>query len=176
MAYVHAKTAAGRQEIEDRARRLPPALRSLLLMVDGQRDDTELTGLLPGLRAPADALAQLSALGLIDIVGGAPAPAAARALTAGREDDPVLYARLRDWMSDSVRRHLGLKGYFLQLKIERCTGVGALETLWPEMVAALARSKSPALANRWKEETRALLDAAAPPSPPLDSPADAVPA
>jgi hypothetical protein len=31
MAYIHAKTAAGRQEIEDRARRLPPALRSMLL-------------------------------------------------------------------------------------------------------------------------------------------------
>ena len=42
MALLHAKTAAGRQEIEDRARRLPAALRSILLMVDGQRDESEL--------------------------------------------------------------------------------------------------------------------------------------
>ena len=65
MAYIHAKTAAGRQEIEDRARRLVPGLRSILLMVDGQRDDNELTAMLPGLRAPDDALAQLAEMGLI---------------------------------------------------------------------------------------------------------------
>ncbi len=56
MALLYAKTAAGRQEIEDRGRRLPAALRSILLMVDGQRGDDELRGLLPGLRAPQDAL------------------------------------------------------------------------------------------------------------------------
>ncbi|OWQ49805.1 hypothetical protein CEE60_18615 [Stenotrophomonas maltophilia] len=157
MAYIHAKTAAGRQEIEDRARRLPPALRSILLMVDGQRDDTALTALLPGLRAPDDALAQLSAMGLIEIVGGSAAPVVVAALTAGREQDPELYKRLYDWMSESVRRHLGLKGYFMQLKVERCTDAGSLEKLWPDMAAAISKAKSPALANRWLEETRALL-------------------
>ncbi|MFI8719905.1 hypothetical protein ACIGHF_18720 [Stenotrophomonas sp. NPDC077464] len=157
MAYIHAKTAAGRQEIEDRARRLLPGLRSILLMVDGQRDDNELTAMLPGLRAPDDALAQLQEMGLIEIVGGALAPAAPRALTAGREQDPALYKQLYDWMSESVRRHLGLKGYFMQLKIERCTDAAGLEKLWPEMAAAVSKAKSPALANRWLEETRALL-------------------
>lgn len=159
MAYIHAKTAAGRQEIEDRARRLPPSLRSILLMVDGQRDDTELTALLPGLRAPEDALAQLSAQGLIEIVGGSVAPVVAAALTAGREQDPDLYKRLYDWMSESVRRHLGLKGCFMQLKVERCTDAGSLETLWPDMAAAISKAKSPALANRWLDETRALVQA-----------------
>ena len=70
MALLHAKTAAGRQEIEDRGRRLPAALRSILLMVDGHRDDTELRGLFEGLRAPPDALEQLAAQGLIEVIGG----------------------------------------------------------------------------------------------------------
>ncbi|MCF7751555.1 hypothetical protein KQ945_12395 [Bacillus subtilis subsp. subtilis] len=157
MAYIHAKTAAGRQEIEDRARRLPPGLRSILLMVDGQRDDDALTALLPGLRAPDDALAQLAQMGLIEVVGGAVAPPAVRALTAGREQDPDLYKRLYDWMSESVRRHLGLKGYFIQLKIERCTDAAGLEKLWPDMAAAVAKAKSPALATRWLSDTHALL-------------------
>lgn len=157
MAFIHAKTAAGRQEIEDRARKLPPGLRSILLMVDGLRDDDELTGMVPGLRAPDDALAQLQAMGLIEVVGGAVAAAAPRSLTAGREHDPALYKQLYDWMSESVRRHLGLKGYFMQLKIERCTDAASLEKLWPEMAAAVSKAKSPALANRWMEETRALL-------------------
>ena len=164
MAYIHAKTAAGRQEIEDRARRLVPGLRSILLMVDGQRDDNELTAMLPGLRAPDDALAQLAEMGLIEVVGGALAPAAPRALTSGREQDPVLYKQLYDWMSESVRRHLGLKGYIMQLKIERCTDAASLEKLWPEMAAAVSKAKSPALANRWLEETRALLHGDAQPA------------
>lgn len=171
MAYIHAKTAAGRQEIEDRARRLPPALRSILLMVDGQRDDDALTALLPGLRAPDDALGQLAEMGLIDVVGGAVAPLAARALTAGREQDPDLYKRLYDWMSESVRRHLGLKGYFMQLKIERCTDAAGLEKLWPDMAAAVAKAKSQALASRWLSDTHALLDA----SPQLQPDASAEP-
>ncbi|MFG6110311.1 hypothetical protein [Stenotrophomonas nematodicola] len=175
MAYIHAKTAAGRQEIEDRARRLPPALRSILLMVDGQRDDDALTALLPGLRAPEDALAQLAQAGLIEVVGGAVAAPAARTLTAGREQDPDLYKRLYDWMSESVRRHLGLKGYFMQLKIERCTDAGALEKLWPDMAAAVAKARSPALASRWLSDTHALLDAPAAPATAVPDTATGVP-
>ncbi|MEG0185657.1 MAG: hypothetical protein RR704_19635 [Stenotrophomonas sp.] len=152
MAYIHAKTAAGRQEIEDRARRLPAALRSILLMVDGQRDDTELRGLFEGLRAPADALQQLAALGLIEVVGGNADPVAQRGLCSGREQDPAVYQQLYDAMSDAVRRHLGLKGYFMQLKIERCTDAITLERLCPEMIAAISKARSPALAQRWWQE------------------------
>lgn len=162
MALLHAKTAAGRQEIEDRARRLPAALRSILLMVDGQRDDDALRGLLPGLRAPADTLEQLGAMGLIEVIGGSLAPAPVVAYTAGRENDPALYQQLYDAMSEAVRRHLGLKGYFLQLKIERCTDAPGLEKLWPDMVAAIGKVRSPALAQRWLQETRALSSSAAP--------------
>lgn len=154
MALLHAKTAAGRQEIDDRARRLPAALRSILLMVDGQRDDDAVRALLPGLRAPADALEQLVAQGLIEVIGGSETPAAARALTAGRGQDPEAYRILYEAMSDAVRRHLGLKGYFLQLKIERCADAAALEQLLPEMAAAISKACSTALAHRWLEETR----------------------
>lgn len=161
MALLHAKTAAGRQEIDDRGRRLPAALRSILLMVDGQRDDDALRALMPGLRAPADTLEQLVAMGLIEVVGGSATPAVATAFTAGREHDPALYQRLYDAMSEAVRRHLGLKGYFLQLKIERCTDAAALEKLWPELVAAMGKVRSPALAQRWLQETRAALSAEA---------------
>ncbi|WP_416058477.1 hypothetical protein [Stenotrophomonas maltophilia] len=159
MALLYAKTAAGRQEIEDRARRLPAALRSILLMVDGQRDDNELRGLFDGLRAPQDALQQLAALALIEVVGGSVDPVPARGLCSGREQDPALYQQLYDAMSEAVRRHLGLKGYFMQLKIERCTDARALEGLCPELLAAVGKARSPALAQRWWQETQALLTA-----------------
>jgi len=157
MALLYAKTAAGRQEIEDRARRLPAALRSILLMVDGQRDDNALRDLFAGLRAPADTLQQLAELGLIEVVGGRAEPAAARGLCSGREQDPALYQQLYDAMSDAVRRHLGLKGYFMQLKIERCNDAVTLERLCPEMITAIGKARSPALAQRWWQEIQASL-------------------
>lgn len=160
MALLYAKTAAGRQEIEDRGRRLPAGLRSILLMVDGQRDDNELRGLLDGLRAPPDALQQLAALALIEVVGGSADPVPAPGLTTGREQDPAVYQQLYDAMSEAVRRHLGLKGYFMQLKIERCKDALSLERLCPELLEAVGKARSPALAQRWWQETQALLSPA----------------
>ena len=79
MAVIrYSKTDAGRQEIEQRTRKLPSALRSILLMVDGQRDDGELATLIESFRAPADTLEQLAGMGLIEAreaegaVAGAP--------------------------------------------------------------------------------------------------------
>ncbi|WP_433853802.1 hypothetical protein [Stenotrophomonas nitritireducens] len=157
MALIHAKTAAGRREIEDRGLRLAPALRSVLLLVDGQRDSRELQQMAQGLRAPEDVLEQLAALGLIEAVGGSVERAPEVPVTTQLGDDPLRCQQLRDWMAESVRRHLGLKGYLIQLKIERSRNAVGLEQLWPEVAAALGRAKSPAFANRWLEETRALV-------------------
>lgn len=157
MALIHAKTAAGRREIEDRGLRLAPALRSVLLLVDGQRDSRELLQMAQGLRAPEDALEQLLALGLIEVVGGNVERAPPVLVTTQLGDDPLRYQQLRDWMAESVRRHLGLKGYLIQLKIERSRSAVGLEQLWPEVAAALGKAKSPAFASRWLEETRALV-------------------
>ncbi|WP_243350545.1 hypothetical protein [Stenotrophomonas acidaminiphila] len=157
MALIHAKTAAGRREIEDRGLRLAPALRSVLLLVDGQRDSRELRQMAQGLRAPEDVLEQLLALELIEVVGGNAERAPPVPVTMQLGDDPLRYQQLRDWMAESVRRHLGLKGYLIQLKIERSRNAVGLEQLWPEVAAALGKAKSPAFASRWLEETRALV-------------------
>lgn len=178
MSERYAKTEAGRQEIADRARRLPAQLRSILLVVDGQKDDAALQQIVAGLHAPEDALAQLQQMGLIRRGGepsAPPAPAASAssapppasaATVAGAVhalahpgDAPVSreaaqrYSQLYEAMSEAVRQHLGLKGYFMQLKIERCSDAAALEALLPEFTAALGKAKSPALAARWLQDT-----------------------
>ncbi|WP_369933986.1 hypothetical protein [Xanthomonas tesorieronis] len=180
MSERYAKTDAGRQEIADRARRLPAQLRSILLVVDGHKDDNALQQIVAGLHAPEDALAQLQQMGLIARGGGvAAAPAAPPSIPASSAspvastttladaippsaspgDTPVSqeaaqrYSRLYDAMSEAVRKHLGLKGYFMQLRIERCSDAAALEALLPEFTAALGKAKSPALAARWLQDT-----------------------
>jgi len=61
------KTDAGRDEIQNRTLKLPNGLRSILLMVDGQRNVAQLRGVMAGLKSPDDALQQLESLGLIAV-------------------------------------------------------------------------------------------------------------
>ncbi|HEY0334428.1 MAG TPA: hypothetical protein VGC74_12080 [Stenotrophomonas sp.] len=153
-----AKTEAGRLEIEARTRRLPAALRSILLMVDGQRSDAALREVIEGLKAPADTLEQLQAMGLIDNGRGVSVKAATPATSALAEaiaiDPAQEYRRLYDRMSGAVARYLGLKGYFLQLKVERCADAAALVALLPELESALRKVRGAAFTTRWGEETR----------------------
>lgn len=62
---VYRKTGKGQAEIETRAHRLMPRLRTALIVVDGRKTDTELASLIPG-DAPAT-LAALLADGFIEV-------------------------------------------------------------------------------------------------------------
>ncbi|TKR33947.1 hypothetical protein FCE95_06665 [Luteimonas gilva] len=148
---VYAKTDAGREEIETRARKLPPALRSTLLLVDGRRNIAQLLGLASGLHAPPDALAQLAEQGLIAPLAQIAEAAAAWSDAADR------YRVLSGLMSEAVRQHLGLRGYFMQLKIERCNDTDELSALLPELTAAIAKSKGVPSAQQWERGVRAAM-------------------
>ncbi|KAF1714912.1 hypothetical protein CSC74_14825 [Pseudoxanthomonas yeongjuensis] len=188
---LYFKTEAGKREIQDRALRLPAALRSILLMVDGQRDQEQLRELMTGLRAPDDAIEQLVVKGLIQRgdagpsaapVVEAPAEAPAKAVAhapvqaQARVETPVQvpatdlpalpgaismpadfgnYRRLYNFVTDAVSRHLGLKGYFMQLKVERCSDVDALLDLLPEVATALTKAKDHTFASEWLVRARA---------------------
>jgi hypothetical protein len=63
MSTIYRKTDKGRVEIETRAHRLPPRLRSALILVDGQRDDDALAALI---RQSDDVLDELISRGFIE--------------------------------------------------------------------------------------------------------------
>jgi len=89
---TYRKTEAGRAEIRDRSRRLAPALRTVLLMTDGQRPLAELQALASGLGAGDDAFQRLLEMGLIEPTveprpgprGGFDAASLVQALGVGR--------------------------------------------------------------------------------------------
>lgn len=177
---IYRKTDAGRDEIRDRGRRLSPPLRTVLLMVDGQRTLAQLREVMAGMKAPDDALEALLADGLIEAVpsgfdpaglmgaigpraasrppsvvlaeaaanAAAPAPVAGSAAVADTGSGAYLY--LYERMSEAVRAHLGLRGYFLQLKVERCTDIASLQALLPELRAAVAKAKGESFASDWE--------------------------
>jgi hypothetical protein len=152
------KTAAGREEIESRARKLPANLRSILLLVDGQRTARQLRDVISGLHAPADALDQLVSLGLI--ADAAPAnPPAALEHAAPTAEAATRYSVLYTLMSDAVREHLGLRGYFMQLKIERCGNADELLALLPDLATALAKARDAELSREFEQRLRTFAQA-----------------
>lgn len=162
---ILSKTEAGREEMERRTRKLPTVLRSLLLLVDGQRDVAQLRAVAAGLHGPPDALEQLAGLGLIGVGGqaavsapvrvaapAAPSPAATALPSVG--DASSRYGVLYALMSDAVREQLGLRGYFLQLKIERSADLAELAQLLPDLRAAVAKTRDVALADELDRRLR----------------------
>jgi hypothetical protein len=147
------KTDAGRNEIKTRAHKLRPGLRSLLLVIDGQRSATQLQQVMLGLRSPPDALVELATLGLIEQPGALVAQDAA---PAPLSDTANRYGVLYALMSDAVAEHLGLRGYFMQLKIERCADVAELINLLPAMRASLAKARGEEFADDWAQRMQVL--------------------
>lgn len=154
------KTDAGRDEIRLRSRRLPSALRSILLLVDGQRTVGQLRGVIAGLHAPADALEQLVGMGLVsDATHVDDSPVALGSVSAPSTAAVNHYSVLYALMSDAVREHLGLRGYFLQLKIERCGNAEELLGVLPDLAAALGKTRDFALASEFEQRLRTLAQA-----------------
>lgn len=152
------KTDAGRDEILQRSRRLPNTLRSILLLVDGHRSVADLSEVAAGLRAPDDALEQLFALGLIQgPVQPEPVPSTTTAVIP--PEAAARYSALYAFMSEAVREYLSLRGYFLQLKIERCGTTQELLALLPEMTAALAKARSMTVAGDFEQRVREMVQA-----------------
>jgi hypothetical protein len=152
---VYAKTATGHAEIGRRSRRLSATLHAVLLLVDGCRDVRTLRGLCTGLRAPADAVERLLDLNLIGEpeAGAVPDPREA-------SEAAVRYTLWSHILSDAVRTHLGLRGFFLQLRIERCHSAEDLDALVPAIAAEIARRRGSRIAQAWTSEIgKLMLDA-----------------
>jgi len=162
MQTMWCKTEAGRNEIQQRTRKLPAVLRSILLLVDGQRNDDELRTMMSGLHAPEDALQQLAAEGLIERRSGAAwvlatvsAPKAGDTMQAATKTPADRYNLLYARITDDIRSYIGLKGYFLQLKVERCADADELVALLPDVATALTKARDHTFATRWLEDVRA---------------------
>lgn len=156
----YAKTEAGRAEIGQRRHGLVPSMRSLLLLVDGRRGITLLRHFATSLHAPDDAIERLEALGLIAPTDATGAPRPSGGFESLPSEPPpsetaLRYITLSGLMSEGVRAHLGLRGFLMQLRIERCTDAGALLALLPDVGAAIGKARTVEFANEWERTVRA---------------------
>lgn len=172
---IYCKTGAGLLEVRDRALKLPQRLRTMLIMVDGTRSVAQLKLAARTLGAPETFLDELLALDLVEpdrsrqrsessssraAEPASPAPAPAPAPTPTRtvsEGDGERFRAALKFMNDSAVDLLGLRAFFLTLKLEKCFTREDLLALLPEFSKAIAKQSGPEMARALEERARNML-------------------
>ncbi|HMQ71033.1 MAG TPA: hypothetical protein PKA84_04630 [Rubrivivax sp.] len=133
MPSLHRKTDKGRLEMATRASGLPPRLRSALILVDGQRDDDTLVGLLQP--DGADRLQALAAGGFIEAVAmpssaAASTPSARESATPAASSAPqVDFVEHRRAAVRTLVDLIGPHADDLALRMEKAADAAALDPL-----------------------------------------------
>lgn len=173
---IYDKTDKGRTEIATRSQHLAPRLRTLLLLIDGRRSEQELLANVAGLGLTEAALADLLAQEYIvlsrsyaalpaivdDIMPQAAAPAVIdSAAGTAQAATPVVsmdaaqrYQSVYNFYTKTIKSTIGLRGFTLQMKVEKAGTIGDLRELRQPYLDAVLKAKGDAVAG----ELRAQLD------------------
>jgi hypothetical protein len=165
-AIIYDKTEKGFEEIQTRKHHLASRLRSLLVLVDGKTSDDGLLKKVAGLGLTAESLGELLQHGFITArsapgnaqndaqsVASAAAAPASTAPTAATEATTILaesetqYQALYNFYTSTVKANLGLRGYAMQLKVERCSSIDDFKALREPYLEAILKSKGQDTAN-----------------------------
>jgi len=142
MPLIYRKTAKGLSEIETRANRLPPRLRSALIVVDGKRNLAELR---PLMLQPDETLVALVEQGFIEAIRETapppPPPAAAPAASAGAAGNPNDFEQTRRAAVRVLNDLLGPAGESLAIKMEKARNLGELTPLLAQAAQAVANMR-----------------------------------
>lgn len=162
---IYVKTPLGAEEVQNRKLQLAPRLRTMLIMIDGQKTLQFLRESAAKFGCPENFIESLEAEGLIARVGGTPAAtpavsakapvaaataistpvAAADAPSAPAQIPQDEYARFRaakDFMNNAVVNSLGIKAFFFTLKLERAGTIDDLRALVKPFQEALTKATS----------------------------------
>jgi hypothetical protein len=145
---IYDKTAKGREEIATRKFQLASRLRALLVLVDGHRSEQELLRSVAGLGLTEAALQELLEQGYILLAASyaslqepepeaepeaAPPPVAA---------DPVQQFRsIYNFYNKTIKSTMGLRGFTLQLKVEKAGSVDELRDLRAPYLEGVTKAK-----------------------------------
>jgi len=137
---IYAKTELGVQEIRERKLNLPITLRSLLILVDGNRTVADLLEKARAFRLDDRALAALERGGLIvKRYAGTPQRASGAPAVGPSEDQVQRFLKAQQMMSDAINAHLGFRGYGLMMRLQKTANVRDLHDLLPDFAKALVK-------------------------------------
>ena len=137
---IYAKTEEGVRELKERQRNLPIAIRSLLIMIDGNRTVAEVLQRARALRVDASAFAALERDGLIAKRFSAPSSAESDAVPVPRSEDEVQrFLTAQQQVSNTINAHLGFRGYLMMMRLQRASNLRDLHDLLPSLAQALVK-------------------------------------
>ena len=136
---IYAKTEAGILELRQRKLNLPIALRSLLIMIDGNRTVADVLERAQALRVDATAFATLERAGLIAKRFSAPSAAGAATQPQRSEDEVERFMAAQRKLSDIMNERLGFRGYLLMMRLQRTENLRDLHDFLPEFAQALVK-------------------------------------
>jgi hypothetical protein len=171
---IYDKTAKGREEIATRKYQLAPRMRTLLLLIDGRKPEEELLRSVGGLGLTADSIAELQAQDFIVLATSystipepelsaatPPALVQAAAARAGIEAQAVPPAQqfqsLYDFYNKTIKSTIGLRGFTLQLKVEKAASVDDLRDLRRPYLEAVLKAKGSEIARTLANQLDQLL-------------------
>ncbi|HZX26439.1 MAG TPA: hypothetical protein VFF16_05190 [Telluria sp.] len=179
---IYDKTEKGREEIATRKYQLPPRLRTLLVMIDGRNSLETVLKNIAGLGLNGESVNLLVANEYIRLVSGGPEaanePAPPRAAAPRkREADPEAAARMADltakaveeaeqfravyeFYTQTIKSTLGLRGFMLQMKVEKAATVGELRELRHAYLDAVLKAKGSEIARSLRDRLDGLLGGA----------------
>lgn len=174
------KTEKGREEISSRKYQLPSKLRPLLVMIDGKHGSEELLKRLAALGLNQENLNELLRLEFIAPVA-VPSQAAAteahkdhlsatpQSITVAKtapieltDDKPSTpaekIATIRQFFTETIKGNLGLRGFTLQLKVERADTLEDFISLSEDYVEALYKAKGQQIARNLEARLKELIE------------------
>lgn len=184
------KTDKGREEIATRCYQLAPRMRSLLVLIDGKQEVELLLKKVAGLGLDQQHLAELLEAGFIQNVAQpsaaaepqqsgnpAAAPAVGEAIAAdGTEQaadgvDGVLpegqtqFQAIYHFYNETIKSTIGLRGYGLQLKVERAESLADFRALRQAYLEAVLKAKGNEMARSLRNRLDQLLYLGETPAP-----------
>ncbi|WP_442782274.1 hypothetical protein [Collimonas fungivorans] len=165
------KTDRGRTEIATRGQAVAPRLRTLLLLVDGKTSNEELLRKVAGLGLGQEHLDELLQAGLIQAsadsgsakasTGSSPTPTPTEAPASRSVPPPAApisaeqvlppgqtqFEAIYHFYNDTIKSMIGLRGYGLQLKVERASSIQDFRELRQQYLEAVLKAKGEEIAR-----------------------------
>jgi hypothetical protein len=166
---IYDKTAKGREEIATRKYQLAPRLRTLLVLVDGHKPEEELLRNVAGLGLTANALQELLAQELIVLTtsyavlqetAAEPAPvvqAEVESTSLPTMSQVQQFQSVYDFYNKTIKSTIGLRGFTLQLKVEKAGTVEELRELRDPYLEAVQKAKGRDVAIQLAQQLDQLL-------------------
>src|SRR5258706_14717773 len=129
---VPVKTDAGNRELSQRAHKLSPRVRSLLIVIHGIDTVAELSRSFHAFGDVGTSLNELAGLGLISVRESAGVTAPTQVPAANAPDIMLPVPQAKQFLNETAVAALGLRAFLFTLKLEHCYAVDDLRAILPE--------------------------------------------